>query len=420
MKLERICPICNCEKGENLYDINFAKYDGEYIPEHYNIVACENCGFIFNNTEWTQKDYDKYYISTSKYSNNFTIGAGGLSDLDRKRYNGIIDKIEKIINKDSSIVDIGCAKGGLLRIFQERGYNNLYGIEPSQEAIDNLKNYNIEGYNSSIFDIIDKVNKQFNVVILSQVLEHIYDLKTIKYIIKNILKEDGILFIDVPDGTSYLRNNLASFYYFDLEHINHFSITTLEYLFEDMTLIQKGIEYFNNFSNINSYILYGIFSNKKNNIKKRINKDITSILMMKDYIDNSKKIDFINIDNIDEDKQTFCWGLGANLRRLLSTKNYFSNIKIDGIIEKNNSYVSKKVKDINNNDIEIFPTNIIEKYNDANIIIASILYSEQIKNELLSNKNFIGKIAEQSRAEQSRAEQSRAEQSKYLIITLRK
>lgn len=121
MKLERICPIYNCNDAEKLYEINFAKSKNEFIPECYDIVSCYSCGFIFNNTKWTQKDYDKYYSYTYKYSNNFTLGAGGLSDLDLKRYNDVIDRIEKFTNKESSILDIGCAKGGLLRTFKDRG-----------------------------------------------------------------------------------------------------------------------------------------------------------------------------------------------------------------------------------------------------------------------------------------------------------
>lgn len=46
MKLERICPICNCNDAEKLYEINFAKSKNEFISECYDIVSCYNCGFI--------------------------------------------------------------------------------------------------------------------------------------------------------------------------------------------------------------------------------------------------------------------------------------------------------------------------------------------------------------------------------------
>lgn len=55
MKLKRICPICNCDDGEKLYQINFAKSKNEFIAEHYDIVSCYKCGFIFNDTEMDTK-----------------------------------------------------------------------------------------------------------------------------------------------------------------------------------------------------------------------------------------------------------------------------------------------------------------------------------------------------------------------------
>ncbi|MEI0537724.1 class I SAM-dependent methyltransferase [Brachyspira pulli] len=404
MVLQRICPICGSKEAEILYEINFAKAKEEFIPEHYDIVACNDCGFIFNNTNWVQEDYDKYYSDTTKYSSSFTSGAGGLSELDKIRYNGIIDRIEKFINKDSSIVDIGCAKGGLLRTFQDRGHNNLYGIEASHDAIKKLNQYNIDGKDYSIFDL-KNINKKFDVVILSQVLEHIYDLKKVKEIINNILNENGILYIDIPDGTSYIKNRLAAYYYFDLEHINHFSLITLEYLFDNFKLVEKNSFYFDNISNIKSYIIYGIF---KKGTKSVINKskDYEAINKMKEYINYSEKIDkytIDNIDNIDNTKSTYCWGFGAFLRRILLDEKYFSNCHIHGIIDKNESFSGKEIIDYKGNKIEVFTPNILK--NNDNIIITSVLYSEVIKQDLLNDLNFNGKIYElQSRAEQSRAE----------------
>ncbi len=406
MKIERICPICDCNDVEKLYEINFAKSKNEFIPESYDIVSCYNCGFIFNNTKWTQRDYDKYYSETSKYSNNFTFGAGGLSDLDLKRYNDIIDRIEKFTNKESSILDIGCAKGGLLRTFKERGYNNLYGIEPSEDAINYLKTFGIDGKCLSLFDA-NNIDKKFDVIILTQVLEHIFDLKIMKSILKKLLNKDAILYVDIPDGTSYIKNNLNSYYYFDLEHINHFSNDTLRYLFKDLETLEVDNDYFENVSDIKSYIIYGIFKNSKN-----INRDIISLNKMKEYIEESDIKDNYLINNyFDNTKPTFLWGFGAYLRRLLLDDRYFNDIDIVGIIDKNKSLSGLKIKNYKNDELEIFNPNILENNTDANIIITSVLYSKQIEDDLLKDNNFKGKIYKlynMSRAEQSRAEQSRA------------
>ena len=403
MKLKRICPICNCDDGEKLYEINFAKSKNEFIVEHYDIVSCYNCGFIFNNTEWTQRDYDKYYSETSKYTNNFTSGAGGLSDLDLKRYNDVINRIEQFINKESSILDIGCAKGGLLRTFKDRGYNNLYGVEPSEEAINYLKTFGIDGKCLSLFEA-NKLNKKFDAIILTQVLEHIFDLEKMKSILKNLLNEDGILYVDIPDGMAYIKNNLNSYYYFDLEHINHFSNDTLKYLFNDLETIKIDNSYFDNVSDIKAYIIYGIFKNSKD-----INRDVLSLDKMKEYIEESDIKDnyLINIDNT---KPTYLWGFGAYLRRLLLDYRYFNNINIAGIIDKNKSLNGLKIKNYKNDELEIFNPDILKNNIDANIIITSVLYSKQIEADLLRDNSFRGKIYKlHDRSDQIRSDQIRSD-----------
>lgn len=336
--------------------------------------------------KWTQNDYDKYYSETFKYSNNFTSGAGGLYDLDSKIYNDIIDRIELFINKESSILDIGCAKGGLLRTFKDRGYNNLYGIEPSEECINHLKTFGIDGKCLSLFEA-NKLNKKFDVVILTQVLKHIFDLEKMKYILQNLLNKDGILYVDIPDGTAYIKNNLNSYYYFDLEHINHFSNDTLRYLFNNLEIIKIDNSYFDNVSNIKAYIIYGIFKNSKD-----INRDMTSLNKMKKYIEESDIKDNYLISNIDNNKPTFLWGYGAYLRRLLLDYRYFNDINISGIIDKNKSLIGLKIKNYKNDELEIFNPDILKNNIDANIIITSVLYSKQIEIDSLKDNDFKGKI----------------------------
>lgn len=385
MKLKRICPICECKNGELLHSVNFAKDNNEYIPQHYDVVVCDNCGFIFNNTDWTQKEYDKYYKSSNKHSTKYTFSGGSINNnLDIIRYDGIIKKIEKLINKENSILDVGCGQGGLLKTLKDNGYNNLYGIDPSNTSIDILKSYDINGESISLFEL-NKLNQKFDVVILSQVLEHIYDLGQLKLLIKNLLNENAILYIDVPDGTSYIKNQLSSFYYFDLEHINHFSRTTISYLFNDLNVIDINSDKIMSPSNIDTYIIYAIFTN--NFIKDNIGYD-----SIKKYINYSIEKDTYNNIILDNSKNTYLWGLGAHLRRLLLDEKYFNNINISGIIDKNIKFENLNIVDCRGNHINVYTPDILNKYPDSNIIITSVLYYETIKKELISNDKFKGNI----------------------------
>ena len=413
MKLKRTCPICDCEDGNKLYGIDFAKSKSEFIPEHYDIVYCSNCGFIFSDTKWTQKDYDKYYSTTQKYLYMYSDKHGGVSEEEAKKYNKQIDRIEKYINKDANILEIGCGKGGLLINLKKRGFNNLCGLDVSSFQKNILIENNIDYISSSFFDM-HKINKKFDCIISSEVIEHIYDLKSLVNNIYNILNDNGIIYIDVPNSSEYSSHFIKPFHYFDIEHINHFDINSISNLFIKFEMLNNGW-YSEQIIDDKRYpTLYSIFRKSINN--KQINKDYSNIKNINEYINISKEKENYKIGTY------FLWGFGACLRRLLLDDRYFNGINIAGIIDKNKSLSGLKIKNYKNEELEIFTPKILENYKDANIIITSSLFSEQIRNDLLNN-NFVGKIYEIDRAEQERSrsragqEQSRAgEQSRAVMF----
>lgn len=59
------------------------------------------------------------------------MGGGGNSELDKTRFSKSFNKIKCFIkNKNISILDIGCANGGLLEVFKLNGYSDLSGLDP--------------------------------------------------------------------------------------------------------------------------------------------------------------------------------------------------------------------------------------------------------------------------------------------------
>ena len=399
MNLKRICPICDCREGKKLYGLNFAKAESEFIPEHYDIIFCPNCGFIFSDTEWTQKDYDKYYSTTQKYLYMYSDKHGAVSERDTKKYNEQIDRIEKYISKDDNILEIGCGKGGLLMNLKKRGFNNLCGLDVSNFQKNLLIDNNIEYISSSFFDI-HKIDKKFDCIILSQVIEHIYDLKLLVNNIYSILNTDGIIYADVPYSSEYSTHFIKPFHYFDIEHINHFDINSISNLFIKCKILDNGW-YREEIIDDKKYpILYSIFRKSDNN-HKQINKDYSNLKNINEYINISKENENYNIDNSYTNEPYFLWGFGAYLRRLLLDNRYFNSINIEGIIDKNKSLSGLKIKNYQDNELEIFTPEILENYNDANIIITSALFSQQIRDDLLSN-NFVGKIYETDKTRQDK------------------
>ena len=77
-KLNRFCQICGNEKGEILHHQKFCLPDNYILPEEYDIVCCNNCGFVFADTTANQKIYNNFYENFSKYENlDSSISSGG-------------------------------------------------------------------------------------------------------------------------------------------------------------------------------------------------------------------------------------------------------------------------------------------------------------------------------------------------------
>ncbi|MEZ4407323.1 MAG: hypothetical protein R3A52_12710 [Polyangiales bacterium] len=76
----------------------------------YDVVACARCGSCFARTLPTQAAMDAYYACATKYDD-----AAEPSALDGERYEANADDIVEGVGRlDASVLEVGCATGGLL------------------------------------------------------------------------------------------------------------------------------------------------------------------------------------------------------------------------------------------------------------------------------------------------------------------
>ena len=143
----------------------------------------------------------------------------------------IINKIKKINDSDRtslSVLDFGCGQGFLLKLLENYNYD-LYGYDFSKKLVE------IACQNTRASKIYNKlpVNRKYDIIILSEVLEHLQDPLSILKDLKNKLKKEGYLIITVPNGD---RFNLG---YFLHDKIQFQPINDLMYTFSEISLILK-------------------------------------------------------------------------------------------------------------------------------------------------------------------------------------
>ncbi len=106
--------------------------------------------------------------------------------------------IYQLTDKNDAILDIACGNGSILKYLKTQSYQKLHGMEISTYAVSRLKS---EGINMCWGKLphLPYPDDMFDVVIASQVLEHVIRRRTFIKEIARIMTIDGKAFIFVPD-----------------------------------------------------------------------------------------------------------------------------------------------------------------------------------------------------------------------------
>lgn len=383
-ELLRKCPICGGSTGEILYKQKFILTENSILPPQYDLVYCIDCGFVFADTSASQEDYNIYYSEFSKYEDS-TIATGGFFRAeDIMRQERTAADLSLFIKRTDKILDIGCANGGLLYALKKLGYKNLLGIDPSIKCIENITALGISAIEGGLFsDNFKKdkwVEEKFDCIILSHVLEHIYDLDLAVKNCLELLNDRGILYIEVPNATCYSNYYIVPNYYFDCEHINHFSINSFNNLlkklgFELLHEINKELIV----SEDKKYPALGLIYSKATNIVtnyefKKENEVKNEILA---YI--KKSMDDLRFNIIDQlylsQEKIIVWGAGSYTLRLLSDTN-LDKCSIVAFVDNDSKKRGSKL--LNKN---ISSPQILEKHGNK-ILICSALHNDEIIHQI--------------------------------------
>ena len=110
----------------------------------------------------------------------------------------IIYKLIKAYRRDVDILEIGCSGGVLIEFLKRQGFTRLHGIDIDEKAIEICMRRGIKEVGVADAQETGFKDKQFDVLIASDVLEHIKDEDKALCEWHRILKPGGELIIFVP------------------------------------------------------------------------------------------------------------------------------------------------------------------------------------------------------------------------------
>ena len=239
----RICPVCG---SSNELEI-FLKEGGRY-------VKCQDCEMVYINPVFKDSSLQDYYEQNHSFQSEIVE-----SDADEFYINIYTKGIESIKNVNirvNNILDIGCSSGVFLDVAKNNDLTT-FGIElnKSEYLFTQKKGHTV--YN----DLLENItfNEKFDAITMWDVFEHLKDGEFYLNLMKTHLKDNGVIFLQIPSSDSLAAKILQDkCNMFDgLEHVNLYGVDTIKKLANSCNLEVLDIKtVISEIGVINNYLNY--------------------------------------------------------------------------------------------------------------------------------------------------------------------
>ena len=296
-----ICEVCG---SSNYSEIGTIK---NIWQSDKKVYQCCNCGLYFIDLP---TDEEIYALYKNEYHNNIKnkLFETAKSKMRYARSLSQFNFIKKYIDfHNKKVCEIGAFDGLLLNIFKKNGCD-VYGYELN----DNARLYAKNKYDIDLKPNFLESEEKYDIIMLSHVIEHFKNPFDVLIKIKNMLKDNGYLYIEVPNSPN---KNQCSYdilmRYLSTEHIVNFNIENLKMFVKkaDLNIIECQ---YSNYSvsryntNLRANILEG-------SIPSLINLFSFSLFALKTFITPSSIfINYYDNNNL--------WSYGENIRIIAQLK----------------------------------------------------------------------------------------------------
>jgi len=230
-----LCAICQkktslkvlYKQNFSLNDINKNIFSARRFPDglHYRIVRCRKCGLIFSNPVLSNTTLNRLYKESKvTYSEQ-------ISDL-TKTYGNYLKSLENYGVKKEKFLEIGCGNGFLLTEAMKQGYKNVYGVEPSSEAVKKAPKEIRNKIKNGIFKNNLFPRNFFDVVCFFQTFDHIPNPNMFLKDCFKILKPGGYILAFNHNTGSFQASILGEKSpIIDIEHTYLYNFKTMRMIF---------------------------------------------------------------------------------------------------------------------------------------------------------------------------------------------
>ena len=215
------CVACNSTEIRKLFPLRENR--------KYYICRCCNCWLEFLSPQPDISVLDAIYNTDYYGSWGIKDNYENVKNMKQATFDWIINMI-KPYKRTGKLLDIWCATWFFMDIAQKKWFD-VYWVDISREAVEKAQSIFWENrvFNMSIDDF--DIQIKFDVIVMTDLLEHVFDpLKTLQQI-RKFLTEDGIVVVLSPHSDSLSRKLMGKYrVQFKLEHLYYFTDKSIKSL----------------------------------------------------------------------------------------------------------------------------------------------------------------------------------------------
>lgn len=250
IELETVnCLVCNSNQAQVI--AKGKDYEYGTVPGEFTFKECKSCKHLYLSPRPTLSVsnlmYSTYYTANNSHK-NISIKRSSLVSFFAKQI--MLNRIKpflKYLPQNGVVLEVGFGDGQVLALIKEiRPDVTVIGVDlkVSSSTHSYLEKHSIIVHECAFEDF--QTNIKADLIIMTQLIEHLWDVKKSILQIEKILKPNGRVIIATPNSNGYDRKfskDGAWGQYYWPRHLNIFNAGSLSSLFEEYKLKAEKIQY---------------------------------------------------------------------------------------------------------------------------------------------------------------------------------
>jgi SAM-dependent methyltransferase len=201
-----------------------------FSTSDHRVVRCEDCGLVFLNPQPSDDELARIYGADYFLGSDREEGRLAASEIKRATARFYLSEIRRYRGSESGrLLEIGCGDGDFLVLAEAESWH-VTGVEYSPTACEKARQRLKDGsVQCGELQPAGLAAEQFDLCVISDVLEHVRSPLDFLREVHRVLKPDGTLFIATPSIDSWsARLMRQKWMEFKAEHLTYFDPQTLQ------------------------------------------------------------------------------------------------------------------------------------------------------------------------------------------------